>query len=63
MAARHWRGRRETYLRARDRLADLIREGYVRAGRAVIEGGGRRMPSDHPALIVVHKHRHEPIKR
>jgi hypothetical protein len=63
MAARSWRQRREAYLRERDRLADLIREGYVRAGLAVIEGSGHRLPSGHPALIVIHKHRHAPIKR
>jgi PRTRC genetic system protein C len=48
-----WRGRREAYLRERGRLADLIREGYIQNGLAVIEGGGHRVRSRHSNLIVI----------
>lgn len=62
MPAQPWRERREAYLRERGRLADLIREGYVRSGLAVLKGGGRRLLSRHPRLIVmtVQENHHAP---
>ena len=50
-----WRARREAYLRESGRTADLIREGFVNVGLAVINGGGRRVQirQDRPVLIVV----------
>ena len=38
-----WRVRREAYLRKSGRTVDLIREGFVNNGLAVINGGGRRL--------------------
>jgi hypothetical protein len=50
-----WRARREAYLRESGRTVDLIREGFVNNGLAVINGGGRRrqIRQDRPVLIVV----------
>jgi len=53
MAAQPWRERREAYLRERGRLADMIRDGYIQSGLAVIKSGCRRVPPNHPALIVI----------
>jgi hypothetical protein len=50
-----WRARREAYLLESGRTVDLIREGFVNNGLAVINGGGRRrqIRQDRPVLIVV----------
>jgi hypothetical protein len=50
-----WRARREAYLRESGRSVDLIREGFVNNGLAVINGGGRRLQirQGRPLLIVV----------
>lgn len=50
-----WRARREAYLRESGRTLDLIREGFVKNGLAVINGGGRCLQSRQCrlALIVV----------
>ena len=50
-----WRARREAYLRESGRTVDLIREGFVNNGLAVINGGGRcrQIRQDRPVLIVV----------
>lgn len=53
MPAQPWRERREAYLRERGRLADLIREGYIDNGLVAIKGACRRVPPNHPALIVI----------
>lgn len=42
MPSSRWRERRELYLRESARTADLVREGFINAGFAVIKGGGRR---------------------
>jgi hypothetical protein len=42
MPSSRWRERREVYLRESARTADLVREGFINAGIAVIKGGGRR---------------------
>jgi hypothetical protein len=51
----HWRARREAYLLESGRTADLIREGFVKNGLAVINGGGRRLEirNGRTTLIVV----------
>jgi len=50
-----WRARREAYLRESGRTVDLISEGFVTNGLAVINGGGRcrQIRQDRPVLIVV----------
>jgi hypothetical protein len=42
MPSSRWRERRELYLRESARTADLVREGFINAGIAVIKGGGQR---------------------
>ena len=42
MPSSRWRERRELYLRESARTADLVREGFINAGFAVIKGDGRR---------------------
>ena len=42
MPSSRWRERREVYLLESGRTADLVREGFINAGIAVINGGGRR---------------------
>jgi len=55
MSNTRWRARRESYLRESGRTADLIREGFVRSGLALIEGGShfRQVRKTPPALIIV----------
>lgn len=55
MSDTHWRARREAYLRESGRTVDLIREGFLNNGLAVINGGGRSLQIRHggPVLIVV----------
>ena len=52
-----WRFRREEYLRASGRHADLIREGYEMSRPAaklvVIPGGTRRSPAIDPEIRLV----------
>ena len=52
-----WRARREAYLRESGRTVDLIREGFLNNGLAVINGGGRRLQIRHCA------DRRQPIPR
>ena len=46
MSNARWRERREAYLRERGRTAELVKEGFVPGGFAVIGGGaaGRKVP-------------------
>ena len=55
MSNTRWRARRESYLRESGRIADLIREGFVRNGLALIKGGCRcrQVLKTAPALIIV----------
>ena len=48
-----WRARREAYLRESGRTLDLIREGFVKNGLAVINGGGRRLQSRQCRLTLI----------
>ena len=55
MSNTSWRARREAYLRDSGRTVDLIREGFIKNGLAVIDGGGRcvQVRKMRPALVVV----------
>jgi hypothetical protein len=55
MSNTSWRARREAYLRDSGRTVDLIREGFIKNGLAVIDGGGRcgQVRKMRAALIVV----------
>jgi hypothetical protein len=57
MSNPRWRERRETYLRESGRTADLIREGFVKSGLTLIEGGGHRHPirKRRPALVILNR--------
>jgi len=60
-----WRERREVYLRESARTADLVREGFINAGIAVIKGGGRRRfdAQSGSRLVLVARRRDDPIRR
>ena len=53
MSNARWRERREAYLRERGRTADLVHEGFVPGGFAVIGGGGRRLQGPKVQLTLI----------